>query len=354
MRFRFFFALLLLTACTADVSVPYQPMRHYPGMFTERVVMRDGAQLATDIHLPRPFVEGKDKPFPVMLIRSPYDKTVVEPTGLKTWAGSVGIGTVAQDTRGRFASEGTDAVFQDDGFGVRQDGYDTVEWIASQPWSNGKVCTFGPSALGITQTMMAPVNPPHLTCQFILVGPANLYLHSGYQGGVLREELTMKWLEFQEAESWLGLILAHPAYDSYWEPLNATARNKDIDVPAVHVGGWFDIFSEGTLGAYRAWQHGSGPRARGQQKLVMGPGDHIQTGLFMPHIGPAANASVAGLDVEYLAKLWFSRYLLEEENDIENEPAVRFFVMEGSQSRGEWHNAPDWPCTRLSGGRPFG
>lgn len=345
--------LLLLSAC-GSATDPQPLTQSFPAFYTARVAMRDGLSLATDVYLPRRFIAGVDRPMPAILVRTPYNKNVAEPAGYKSWALANGIAMVSQDTRGRFASDGTDAVFQDDGFGARQDGYDTVEWIAAQPWSDGRICTLGPSALGITQTMMAAAAPPHLVCQFILVAPSDLYEHAAFQGGVSRDELLQKWLEFQGSLLWYDLILQHPEYDNYWTFVDALARSADVTVPAVHVGGWFDIFSEGTLATFRGRQHEGGAGARGRQKLVMGPGDHVQTALFLRHIGPDANPVVGGVDLEALGRRWFAHYLLGEANGVTGETAVRYFLMDGSQERGLWRAAADWPPPATTWTLPLG
>ena len=123
---------------------------------TVMVPMHDGVRLATDIYLP----DSPKGPFPVILMRTPYNKA-----GGKGFANSAvqkGYVLVAQDMRGRFASEGNDSiVFLNDGWGKRRDGQETIEWIVRQLWCNGSVGTYGGSALGITQTMMAPgARPP--------------------------------------------------------------------------------------------------------------------------------------------------------------------------------------------------
>ena len=121
---------------------------------TEKVAMHDGVHLATDVYRP----ESQKGPLPVIFMRTPYNKD-----GNKSFSAATaphGYVLVVQDMRGRFASEGNDSVvFHNDGWGNRRDGQESVEWIARQPWCNGSIATYGGSALGITQTMMAPNAP---------------------------------------------------------------------------------------------------------------------------------------------------------------------------------------------------
>ncbi len=127
-------------------------------------VMRDGTILRADIW--RPDTEGK---FPILIERTPYDKTGSSESkyGAGEYYASRGYVTVIQDVRGRFASDGEYYPFRDDGDGEKQDGYDTVEWAAKQPWSNGKIGTIGGSYSGVTQYRMLSTQPPHLRAQFV-------------------------------------------------------------------------------------------------------------------------------------------------------------------------------------------
>src|SRR5262249_43426921 len=153
------------------------------------VPVRDGTKLATDIYLPTPSAK-----FPTILARTPYDKAGA--AGIAKEAVKRGYAFVAQDTRGRFHSEGANLPFDADGWAERRmDGYDTVEWIAKQPWSNGKVGTWGGSALGITQLMLAGTNPPHLSSQYIVVGTPSFYRQANYPGGVWKKAMIEDWLK---------------------------------------------------------------------------------------------------------------------------------------------------------------
>ena len=117
--------------------------------------MRDGVKLATDVYLPR---EGEGK-FPVILIRTPYNKA--GNAGTAANVAKLGYALVVQDIRGRFASEGDDAIiFGNDGIGGGPaDGHTTIDWVAKQAWCDGNIVTYGGSALGITQNMAAPARP---------------------------------------------------------------------------------------------------------------------------------------------------------------------------------------------------
>ena len=142
--------------------------------------MRDGVKLATSVYLP-----PGDGPFPVILTRTPYGKDVMYgPRAHKQFLDQ-GYARVVQDVRGKFKSEGKFAAFVDDIF----DGYDTIEWIAKQSWSNGKVGMYGPSAMGITQNLAAISNPPHLVAAFVQVAPSSSFRYSSHPGGLFLKNL---------------------------------------------------------------------------------------------------------------------------------------------------------------------
>jgi len=171
------------------------------------VEMRDGIHLATDVLLPR----GNNDPHGAILIRTPYNKDPMGIVGM-TWARQ-GWPTIIQDMRGRYGSEGIDTVFRN----AHTDGPDTLEWIASQGWSNGKIATWGGSALGINQYYMAGANPPNLACQFIQVATPNMYKHVAYQGGQFREAMTEGWLTGQGSLHVLPELYAHENYTlEFW------------------------------------------------------------------------------------------------------------------------------------------
>lgn len=212
---------------------------------TVKIPMRDGILLATDIYLPAPEAKG----LPCLLMRTPYGRKRYnrELDSMAQWGYAVAI----QDTRGRFDSEGKPMGFQSDGWGEQQDGHDTVEWLARQPFTNGRVATAGASAMGITQLLLAGAAPPSLVCQYIAVAPASLYHHATYVGGALREEQVVKWMRENAHPDALKLIYEHPHYDAHWELFDTARVAERIRAPAIHYGGWFDTFCDGTIAAFQ-------------------------------------------------------------------------------------------------------
>jgi predicted acyl esterase len=232
----------------------------------EQVAMRDGVRLATAVWRP----EGAG-PWPVALARTPYNKDAIRGDRFL----KEGIVLVAQDVRGRFASEGVARPFADDAWGERQDGLDTVNWIRRQPWCSGRIATFGGSAVGITQLLLAGAGPEGIAGQHVVVAPVSLFHGCFYQDGVFRKALVEDWLRMTnwppEVLPWLR---QHATYDAYWQTQDLRNRLPNVRWPVVHVGGWFDIFAQGTIDAFTELQARGGPGARGRQRLVMGPWTH--------------------------------------------------------------------------------
>lgn len=316
---------------------------------TYMVAMRDGIQLATDVYL-------SDNPgqWPAFLVRTPYGKTTNSVIELiAAYLTGQGYAVVIQDTRGRFASQGADSLFLDDGWGDRQDGYDTVEWIAKQSWSNQKVGTWGASAFGITQYMMAGSAPPHLVCQFVEVAATNLYSQAAYPGGVLLKNLVEEWIAGQGSQYLLPFVIARSNYDATWERLNLESRFDVVNVPVYHLGGWHDIFIEGTINGFVGLQHHGAAGARGKQKLLIGPWTHAnwfetkQGELTFP---PNSALTLNGYLTETLLR-WFDYWLQGKDTQIMSEPPVRYYVMgaiEAGAPGNEWRNANDWPPSAQS------
>ena len=252
------------------------------------VKMRDGVTLRADIC--RPKAEGK---FPVLLTRTPYDKNGAVDFCLK--AVPRGYVVVAQDVRGRYASEGDWYPFKYES----QDGYDTVEWAAALPYSNGKVGMFGGSYVGATQYLAAIAKPPHLAG--ICPSDTASNYHDGwtYQGGAFEQWFSESWTmglaentfnrrveSGGDAVGWTQTLplssypvletpsatrlapyftdwLAHPDYDDYWKKWSIEDHYAQIQVPVFSMGAWYDIFLGGTLRNYAPLRTRLARRPRG-------------------------------------------------------------------------------------------
>jgi len=327
--------------------------------------MRDGVVLRADIY--RPKAEGK---FPVLLQRTPYDKRGEADFGLKTAAR--GYVVIVQDVRGRFTSEGEWYTFKHES----DDGYDTVEWAASLPYSNGKVGMFGGSYVGATQMLAAMAAPPHLAGIFPVVTASNYHDGWTYQGGafeqwfneswtaglaqdtldrrVRRESNALLWVrklplaEFpllslgttEDLAPYFRDWLEHAAYDDYWKQISIEDHHPKVQVPAYHVAAWYDIFLGGSLRNYTGIKGNGGSEAarRGQKLLVM-IGGHAGGGRKIGEVdfGPAAN-----FDLDDIMLRWYDHILKGAENGVEKEKPVRLFVM----GKNAWREEDDWPLAR--------
>jgi uncharacterized protein len=298
----------------------------------EMVTMRDGVHLATSIYLP-----PGEGPWPVVLTRTPYGKDAMYgPRAHKEYLAH-GYVRVAQDVRGKFKSEGKYAAFVDD----IKDGYDTIEWIAKQPWSNGKVGMVGPSAMGITQNLAAIAAPPHLVTAFVQVAPSSTFRYSNYPGGVFLKNLNEEWLKAQGVP--IGDI-PRPVIRNYDEEErlhDLRAQVAHVNIPMYNVGGWYDIFEQGTLDSFTVLQTEGGPKARGNQKLMMGAFGH---GILKGDLKYPAEAGNLN-DGDTLR--WFDYWLKGIDNGVMKEPAVRYYVMgdtfDKSAPGNTWRTADSWP-----------
>ena len=348
------FAVVCAAAVVAQESGPRVRSQ------TVMMPMRDGARLATDVHLP-----VGDGPWPALLMRTPYNRVHLRMFDHV----ERGYAVVVQDVRGRFDSEGANVPFVADGWGLLQDGYDTVEWVAEQSWCDGKVGTFGPSALGIVQNLTACATPPHLVCEYVIVAPASLYHYCAYQGGALRFEQVDGWLKRNAfAPEAFDLFFSHPTYDETWAALDCTTRHHLVTVPTVQRGGWFDTFSQGQIESFVGLQHNGGPGAAGNQKLIMGPWGHGAGGT--PEQGELTfPENFRGPGVGESSRRWFDHWLRGMDTGVMSLPAVAYYTIgdvDDPEAPGNvWRHADDWPVpasptplylqtdSSLRRGRPF-
>ncbi|MBN1342462.1 MAG: CocE/NonD family hydrolase [Phycisphaerae bacterium] len=322
----------IASALAKDAAQPVQ---------TVMVPMRDGLKLATDVVLP----VGEGKKWPTVLMRTPYGRA--GGGGLAT-AGAIvtkfGYAVVSQDMRGRGDSEGEDyPVFASCGWGELQDGYDTIEWIAKQPWSDGKIAQFGASALGISANATAPARPPHLTCQFVIVAASDIYTQGATWNGTPRKSLSEMWVKGTKLDP-RNLVLwkQHPDYDDFWKQYCPELVADRVNIPVCYVGGWYDIFSQGTINSFVMIQNKGDKGARGNCRLVMGPWAHGD--FSTDEIKYPSNANMRAQVPLLLG--WFNKWCKGIDLD-KDAKAVRYYVMGASGEEGapgnEWRDVDQWP-----------
>jgi putative CocE/NonD family hydrolase len=343
------------------------------------VKMRDGTVLRADIY--RPKAEGK---FPVLLQRTPYDKNGAFTFGLR--AAALGYVVIVQDVRGRYTSEGEWYPFKHES----DDGYDTVEWAASLPYSDGRIGMFGGSYVGATQMLTAIAHPPHLAGICPIVTASNYHEGWTYQGGAFEQWFNESWtsglsqdtlnrsvrkhtnalngiwtlpltayplfeLPPNSRESDLpGALapyfldwLAHPSYDEYWKRWSIEEHFSDIKVPMLTVAAWYDIFLGGSLRNYiGVKEHGGSDAARRGQRLLVTIGGHAGSG---PKIGDVDFGPNSHFDEDDVILSWYDHLFKNAANEFASPEPVRIFVMGANQ----WRNENDWPLPRARQQRYF-
>jgi hypothetical protein len=292
----------------------------------EMVPMRDGVRLATTIYLP-----PGNGPWPVVLSRTPYGKDQGDPAKNEVRYMANGYVRVLQDARGKFKSEGVYRPFAND----IEDGYDTIEWIAKQPWSNGKVGMVGSSALGIATYNAAMSGAPHLVAAFVTVARGS----SSANGGVPMQHME----DWSRRQGVPPANVPRPIFRNYESggPRDLRTHVDKVNVPFYNVGGWYDIFLQGNIDGFSILQTHGGPKARGTQKLMLGAFGHGNVSGDLKY--PAEAGRLATGD----PIRWFDHWLKGVDNGIMKEPAVRYFVMgdtfDTSAPGNQWRTAESWP-----------
>ena len=339
--FRFLLAGLITFLASFQFLAGETPAEQPTPDLTYKVKMRDGYELPVDVFLPNP--NAKD--LPCILVRTPSSRETNNPeyASMAKWGYAVAV----QDTRNVVDKKGEILPYWADGWGMQQDGYDTVEWLASQPFSNGKIGTVGKSALGITQLLMAPSTPPSLKCQYIKLAAPSLYQYGLFLGGKLRKSQVEGWIgDHSNNSEALDFVRGQPKYNDFWKVSNSLELAARVNVPAVHYGGWYDIFSQGTLDAFMSRQNEGGKGAKGTQKLVMGPWTHFNDdnndfGEFELPV-PARQ-----LPMDISMKRWLDHHLKDEGGTLDEVPSVTYYVMgplDGTPSSGHvWRTSDHWP-----------
>jgi putative CocE/NonD family hydrolase len=342
------------------------------------VPMRDGTILRADVFHPRS--PGR---YPALVERTPYALALRADDGARF--ARHGYVYVAQNVRGRFGSGGAFHPWQDDGWGTNRDGFDTIEWAAAQPWSNGVVGMSGGSFAGCAAYLAAAARPPHLRALVVRQGMADPGGDTVYRGGVhqlgmLRDwilravllpeleqastppELSARrerisgahaqlerWLRhlplrsfppIEEAADWYFTWLARPQGSPYWRQVDVTRQVAAIDAPILHLGGWFDVFLDSTLRCFTGIRrHGRSAGCRSGQRLIVGPWDHWASGADRRFVGELDFGPPADLDFDAARLRWCDDWLKGEETATAHGAPVRIFLMGDNR----WLDLEDWP-----------
>jgi uncharacterized protein len=342
---------------------PEAPLqRHYDVdmQLDVRIPMADGVTLSTDLYLPR----GAGS-FPTVLMRTPYsnngDPMVAQARNLA----NNGYACALQDVRGRWDSDGDYYPFREG-----SDGYDTQQWLGAQDWSDGRIGMSGGSYVGAVQWQSAALGSQHLRCIAPRVICTDYYSGLMYPGGAFQLNVMATWgmrTNTRTGQSigfhaWNELFrtlpvadlarcagrdpgfwrdwVDHPTRDAYWDEFDGEKHFGDITVPALNMGGWYDLYAPQAFTNFNGLRlHGGSPEAR-QSKLIVGPWPHALSTSTVTGDVDFGSHSLAGLDG--LELRWLDHWLKGVENGITDEPPIRLFIMGVNQ----WHDEHEWPLAR--------
>lgn len=339
--------------------------------------MRDGSVL--NGYVWRPKAEGR---FPVLVERVAYELPARTQANADYYVPR-GYVVVGQNNRGCYASQGDHWPGRDDAWGANRDGYDTIEWAAAQPWSDGNVGTLDGSFSGFTQYLLAPTRPPHLKAMYVREGPADFYADWCYRYGAhclfLRYWAFSQSLRFlnhetappgrerererlakavEELDQWFrhrplndmppieGLadwyfeVLEHPEDGPFYWPINPSTRFHEVDTPMLHLGGWYDLFTDSVLRCYSGIRkHGKTAHTRANQRLVVGPWIHGPGNTSQRQVGEVDYGPKAVYDIHEERLRWYDYWLKGLDNGAMDGPPVRVFLMGDNR----WLDMEHWP-----------
>jgi uncharacterized protein len=300
----------------------------------EMVEMPDGVKLYTKVLLPD--LVGT---FTTVVLRTPYlDDVYLDYVDM---ASNLGYAALVQHTRGVGKSEGENEVFFTDAV----DGPATLEWLIEQPWSDGTYFLVGGSALGMPAYFLAPNAPQGMIGQAIAIATPEIYDHGVFHGGVFKEKDVQTWLNWMGASDKLSVLSDHRYCDDYWAPVCVSHLGPDTHSPSLHLGGWWDVFSEGTLAAYAMYSASDDPYSAESQHLIMGPWTHHKLG--QTAVGAFTYPGNASLNFISTLLVWLDWCVDGDNNAVENWAPVRYYVMgdvDDPEAPGNmWRTAEDWP-----------
>jgi uncharacterized protein len=332
--------------------------------FDVRVPMRDGVTLSADVYQT---ASGPGEPdaLPVILARTPYQKLSEGMLSVARYFAGHGYVFIAMDVRGRGDSDGVFRPY----FHEDTDGYDAIEWCAAQPWSDGNVGTIGSSYPSVVQWLAAVEQPPHLKAMVVRVTPSDPFVETPTG---LPSPMSLCWMHYvsgrynqpMEAVDWLKVYehlplltmdeqagrsmpqwraqIAHAQLDEFWEPLRYQQRFERVNVPVLHISGWYDDEQIGTpLNFMGMTQRAATPEARRSQRLIMGAWGHVVN--TTSHLGDLEFGPQALIDLRSEELRWFNRWLKGYTFHAGPEDApVRIFVMGANR----WRDEQAWPIAR--------
>ncbi|MFO7941045.1 MAG: CocE/NonD family hydrolase [Bacillota bacterium] len=359
------------------------------------IPMRDGVRLAANLYMPATEGECVPGPHPTIIERTPYDRTNATLVRHCTFFARRGYVAVAQDVRGRFESEGKPEPF---GPVDVEDGFDTCEWLSTQPWCDGKIGTMGTSYSSMNQAHLAASDPPGLASQFMNQGFSNNFNGRIRQGGALRQSMvawifrqaplskealvdpalrdllqtcfadTQKWLSrgpirrgvtplrhVPEYENHAVQITTRGELDRWWtrRGIWMEGRWDELpDVPRYLASGWYDSHSHVITDAFGKLAM----RQEAPTRLIMGPWTHGSLTPEIPRAGEAYFGPEATLEWNELRLAWFDETLRDMDAGLSDLPPVRIFVMGGGTGLrvrneaelavdvgGYWRYENEWP-----------
>ncbi len=252
--------------------------------------------------------------------------------------------------RGSHESEGVYRGYRGLQWGPLRDGYDVCEWLAAQPWCTGKIGTYGGSQAGYAQNYLAVTQPPHLVSQYMTDTGLSLY-QEGYRiGGATKPQRFIKGgavaRDIKDNEAMLREWDQHPDYDDYWKDEDASLHLDKMNYPCFTIGSWFDFMCQGSVASFIGRNQHGGENSRGKQQLIIGPWLH---GGYPKSnkIGELVFPENAMFDVYPHMTKWFNHYLKGEDNGIEKDTTVKYYVMGAAGEEGApgnvWREAKDFP-----------
>lgn len=394
--------LFLLPILIVCVSLRAQSAETY-GIVESRDVMipmRDGVKLAADIYRPAHDGQAVERKFPVLLMRTPYNKE-----GASSSARAFvphGYVVVLEDVRGRYKSEGHWMALATD----PEDGFDTAKWIGAQPWCDGGIGTFGSSYAGATQHAMAIANAPFVKAMV----PRNAMSDFGQYGVRHNGAFELRFLNWvftlgnatgtpdalpaamraatdpasaralvdmgsdvrqyvhnlplragttplkfaPDYEKWLIEAMSHGDYDGFWKNAGSSVIDhlaEYKDVPEYHTTGWYDSWGTPVANLNFVELRKS---KKSLQRLIVGPWIHSSENLN--YAGEAQFTDDAALDLNAFHLRWFDHFLKGVDNGVDREPPVLIYVMGGGDAHktsdgrifvgGHWRDEQEWPLAR--------